>query len=107
MQKVDTKHVFDMKAHKIMLINMIVSASLALLSLITAAIFNKIAIDYGAYGDYQNILTPKLIIDMTQKSFIDQSSKLPENLNGKLIIYYRYDGYLLCVIPFRKWQETN
>ncbi len=82
---------YNIKAHRLLLIDMIIAITLALASLFTAAIFNKIALDYGAYGDYMKILTPKFISEMPSKSYKDQSNELPEDLKGKIIIYYRYD----------------
>lgn len=80
-----------MRSHRILLWNMIISITCALICVFVAAIYNKIAIDYGAYGDYQSKLTPALISQMTKLSYIDQSETLPENLNGSILIYYRYD----------------
>lgn len=79
------------KSHKILLCNMIISIVAALACVFTAAIYNKIAIDYGAYGDYQSTLTPGMISQMPYYSFIDQSNNLPDDLGGKIIIYYRYN----------------
>ena len=90
-QKTETKHAYDTKAHKILFINMIVFASLATICIVFTAILNKIAIDYGVYGDYQDTITPRMVYEITQSSYKDQSNELPDDLHGKIIIYYRYD----------------
>ena len=53
--------------------------------------YNSLALKYGAYGNGQKLQTINEIYDCTiLRGFVDQSETLPDNIRGKLIIFYKY-----------------
>lgn len=62
----------------------------SLVIIFAVACFNRVARNHGAYGDFDRTESVSSLIHSIKYGYKDQSKELPDNLSGKIIIYFRF-----------------